>query len=244
MKFPIVSIINESSVVSDDEVATIADALEAQVRYDFLPHWDAGARIRAIPKGGTPIAGSWWLVFLDNSDQAGALGYHDLTSDLLPIGKIFAKTDQTYGLKPSVTASHELLEMLGDPYINLTAIDTRTSRAYAYETADAVEADGLGYDINGVTVSDFVLPNFFSPEAYGKTGPFSFKNHITKPFSLAKGGYLSYLDLSDPSAGWQQVTAEEAPDGSRAPGFPKGSRRERRTRLHELKASEHKNSVG
>ena len=26
-------------------------------------------------------AGSWWVVFLDNSDQAGALAYHDLTNE-------------------------------------------------------------------------------------------------------------------------------------------------------------------
>jgi len=39
----------------------------------------------------------WWVVVLDNSDQAGALGYHDLTSAGLPISKVFAGTDKQYG---------------------------------------------------------------------------------------------------------------------------------------------------
>jgi len=47
-----------------------------------------------IPKNQMPAAGSWWLVFLDNSDQAGALAYHDLTNDGLPISKVFVKTLQ------------------------------------------------------------------------------------------------------------------------------------------------------
>ena len=32
------------------------------------------------------------MVFLDNSDQAGALAYHDLTDEGWPISKVFVKT--------------------------------------------------------------------------------------------------------------------------------------------------------
>jgi hypothetical protein len=42
-----------------------------------------------VAEGSQPASGSWWLVMLDDSDQAGALGYHDLTSDGLPLGNIF-----------------------------------------------------------------------------------------------------------------------------------------------------------
>jgi hypothetical protein len=38
-----------------------------------------------------PAPDSWWLVFLDNSDQAGALAYHDLTNEGLPLSKVFVK---------------------------------------------------------------------------------------------------------------------------------------------------------
>jgi hypothetical protein len=36
-----------------------------------------------------PAPDGWWLVFLDNSDQAGALAYHDLTNEGLPLSKVF-----------------------------------------------------------------------------------------------------------------------------------------------------------
>jgi len=32
------------------------------------------------------------MVFLDNADQPGALAYHDLTPDGLPLAKVFVKT--------------------------------------------------------------------------------------------------------------------------------------------------------
>jgi hypothetical protein len=35
----------------------------------------------------------WGLDFFENTDQASDLGYHDLTSDGAPLGKVFAGTD-------------------------------------------------------------------------------------------------------------------------------------------------------
>lgn len=87
-------------------------ALQFQVTHHFSPAWGITADLNFITKGRVPRKKAWQIVILDNSDQAGALGYHDMTKDGLPIGKVFAKTDQRYGLKWSVTASHEILEML------------------------------------------------------------------------------------------------------------------------------------
>ena len=57
----------------------------------------------------------------DNPDQAGALGYHEITSQGTPLGKVFAKLDLQSGASWTVTLSHELLEMLADPWINWCA---------------------------------------------------------------------------------------------------------------------------
>lgn len=239
-----VAIVNESSVCSDDEVAHIVEALQHQVDHDFRPTWGIAAELTAVPKGQAPSAAAWVLGVFDDSDQAGALGYHDLTPQLHPVGKVFAATDKKYGAAVSVTCSHELLEMLGDPYINTSALDPRKGRLYAYEDADAVEADDLGYEIGDVLVSDFVLPQFFDPQHAGKGQPLSFKGHVKEPFSLASGGYLSYLDLKDLGKGWQQVTAEGTPDSGREPGqrsidVVPGTRRHRRIKAFndELRVS-------
>src|SRR3989454_11276915 len=133
-----ISVINRSTVLSDSEVQAVVPALQTQVHRDFAPAWGIDADLTFVPQEGTPSPGSWWLVVLDNSDQAGALGYHDVTDEGMPLGKVFAKTDMIYGLQWTVTASHELLEMLGDPDINLTAFvqpdpDATTGLLYAYE---------------------------------------------------------------------------------------------------------------
>jgi hypothetical protein len=228
-----VAIVNASTVCSDEEVATITAALQHQVDHDFRPTWGIAAELTAVPKDTPPPADAWVLAILDDSDQARALGYHDLTPELLPAGKVFAKSDQEFGAAVSVTASHELLEMLGDPFVNTSALDPKTGRLCAYESSDAVEADELGYEIDGVLVSDFVLPQYFDPEHAGKGKPLSFKGNVDEPFSLAKGGYMNFLDLGDLEKGWQQVTAEGTPDSGREEGqrsieILPGSRRHRR----------------
>lgn len=230
-----VAVINEADNFTDDELNAMVAALQHQVDHDFRPTWGIAAELHAIPKGQKASADMWWIALLNDSDQANALGYHDLTPDTLhPTAKVFVNDDLKYGLAVSVTTSHELLEMLGDPYINLTAFEPGTGRLHAYEASDAVEADGLGYrGKDEVLLSDFVLPQFFDPQHSGKGDELSFCGNVTEPFQLAEGGYTAYLDLGNLEAGWQQEmkqTAGERGPGERKPGFPPGSRRERRTR--------------
>lgn len=222
-----VAVLNRSSIVTDDEAEAIAHALQAQVSHDFAKVWGIDARLSFLPTKRTAgWEGKWNLVLLDTSDEANALGYHDLTPEGLPLGKVFAKSDQQYGAKVSVTASHELLEMLLDPYISLCAEDSKRGAFVAYEASDAVEADELGYDAGGVTVSDFVTPEFFDPSAVGREGAqFSFRGNVHAPFELAAGGYESVFI---PGHGWTQNQKRKAGE-HRASDRPRvGSRRERR----------------
>ncbi|MGH8711666.1 MAG: hypothetical protein ACREVA_10200 [Burkholderiales bacterium] len=80
------------------------------------------------------------MVFLDDADQPGALAYHDLTPDGLPQSKVFVKTTLENNDLVSVSASHELVEMLVDPAINLMTTGPDPKTIYAYESADPVEA--------------------------------------------------------------------------------------------------------
>src|SRR5213594_2301364 len=139
-----VAVINASTVLKDADAGKAVPALQAQIHNDFAPAWGVDADLVFIPKGSEPPAGAWWLAILDNSDQAGALGYHDLTDEGLPLGKVFAASDITYGYEWTVTASHELLEMLADPDINLTVFvqsDATRGLIYMHEVCDACEAD-------------------------------------------------------------------------------------------------------
>jgi len=225
-----ISVINESTVLSDADVTPVITALQQQVTNDFRPVWGTDAELTMIPQGTQPPAGTWWLAILDDSDQAGALGYHDLTTDGLPIGKVFAASDLKAGTSWSVTASHELLEMLADPNINLSVLvqnANTTGTLYAYEVCDACEDDSFGYTINNIKVSDFVHPTWF--ESFREQGSTQFDkmNQIQNPLQLLTGGYIGIFNISEGS-GWQQQTAERHPSNLRHRGHV-GSRRERRS---------------
>jgi len=225
-----ISVINESTVLTDADVTPVVAALQQQVTNDFRPIWGIDAELKFIPQGTAAPSGTWQLVILDDSDQAGALGYHDLTPDGLPLGKIFAASDLKAGTSWSVTASHELLEMLADPNINLTVFvqdANTTGTLYAYEVCDACEDDGFAYQINSVLVSDFVYPSWFENfRAEGST-QFDHGNKIKNPLELLTGGYIGVFSVTD-GTGWQQQTEEKVPTNMRQRGHV-GSRRERRS---------------
>ena len=230
-----VSIINESKLVTAVEVQAAAAALQRQVSEHFAPAWGVDAALSFVAAGAKPLPGSWWLVILDDSDQAGALGYHDLTDEAMPLGKVFVKTAQDAGVKWTVTASHELLELLADPAINLTVCATENNNLvlYAYEICDPCQADEFGYAIDGVAVSDFLFPSWF--ETFHRSGvvPLDYCGRISVPFTLLPGGYANVLDTGHPAGAWTEkkgpaVTIVGARFAERPP-VP-GSRRERRRR--------------
>lgn len=229
-----VSIINASTVLTDDQLAPVVAALQVQLHRDFAPAWGLDASLTFVPHGAAPDPAAWWLTVLDNSDHAGALGYHDRTSAGLPQGKVFAGTDLLRGYSWTVTASHELLEMVADPDVTLTTFiqsDPHTSRLYAYEVADPCEADKYGYDIDGTTVSDFVFPAWF--ESFWAPGATQFDQQglINTPLTVLAGGYASVFDLSTGS-GWSQVFGQRADSTEAEYTYSMrahlGSRRERR----------------
>jgi hypothetical protein len=219
---PQVAVLNRSTVVTDDQVKAIVEAAQQSHHEHFRPVWGTVTTLHFVPTGDTETwKGAYNLVVLDTSDEANALGYHDLTPEGLPLGKAFAKTDQMDGAQLSVTLTHELWEMLVDPYINLTVEDDSRGYFVAYESADAVEADNLAHDVNGIKISNFVTPNYFVRVG---PGPYDFGGVLNAPFSLAPGGYEAYWS---PAKGWQQNVKRDG--GAKATDRPRvGSRRERR----------------
>lgn len=216
-----VAFLNVSSVVALEDLQNVVASLQIQASRDFGPIYGMNANLAVFTDQKAVPADAWQMIIGDDSDQIDALGYHELSSTGLPLGKVFAKTDKEDGMQWSVTASHELLEMLADPWACLCA-QASDGRILAYEPCDAVEAEEFGYQINGVTVSDFVLPSWFD----GSAAPYDYCKHVTSPGQLIKDGYISVLGPS----GWSQVQAEHAsvPDRGRVI-IKAGSRRARRT---------------
>ncbi len=234
-----IAVMNASTVLTDQQVQGVIPDLQTQVSRDFYPAWGVDCQLTFVPQGTNPPAGHWWLTVLDDSDQAGALGYHDLTSEGLPLAKVFAGTDLKYGSEWTVTASHELLEMLADPNINLTVFiqkNDTSGRLYAYEVCDACEADNLAYKINNTQVSDFVYPSWFEDFRAPNSTQFDYGKHINAPLKLVAGGYIGIFDVTSGN-GWTQLTDQKH---SRVRGEV-GTRRERRATIRSLwmKSDEH-----
>jgi hypothetical protein len=221
---PSISVINESKGIADADVQKMLQAFGHQWNNDLLPVWGVDkASFTFVPNTKKPPAGSWWLVFFDNSDQAGALAYHDLTNEGLPISKVFVETILSAKDSVSVGATHELVEMAVDPWLN-SAYQDPQGTFWAGEVADPVEDDQYGYKIGGVLVTDFVTPNWFAHQHSGKG--IDLKGHSNAAFQVLTGGYAQKFD---PQSGWEQVTGALAAKGKQAEAAP-GSRRERRKR--------------
>lgn len=183
---PIISMVNIAKTPLGLDFGKLANALQVYVSTHFVPRWGTPARVEAVPGKKVPD-GTWGLVFADDADQPGALGYHELTDAGLPICYVFVRTSKQAGEQISVTASHEIAEMLVDPGINLWAQDPRTGIFWAYETADAVEA--TEFAIDGFPMSNFLYPSAFEGFRKAKSVQFDHLNKTTKPFQILKGGY-------------------------------------------------------
>ncbi len=185
-----IAVINKSSVVKANEVKAAVAAIQVQVTRDFAPAWGVGAKVIVASE---PPPGAWVCFILDNSDEAGALGYHDLNKSGVPVTRVFAKTDLKYGLKWPVTLSHEVLEMIADPCINITV--QHGGVFYSYESADPVEDDDMGYIIDGVPVSNFIYPEWFVPFLTRDQTKFDHAGVLTKAFEIGHGGYSTVFDI-------------------------------------------------
>jgi hypothetical protein len=215
MNSQLITIENQSTVLSPKELFNLVWGVNYQVLFHYgRSRWVAGAyaphaHVVSLPAGVKPPAGAWNLILLDNSDQQGALGYHDDENGTgIPYAEVFCKDSVADGAIPSSVASHEVLEMLVDPWVNNARKVPRkdTQQFYIVEVGDPVQ--GNDYDVGapegrttGVMVADFALPSWWELE----TGPaFSFRHSVTKAWEVAPQGYISVAPLNDPS-NWSQI---------------------------------------
>ena len=102
-----VAVLNRSTSVQPDEAGRVTDALRKQVRTDYAAGWEIGAAVEIDLRDRAP-SDAWQLVLLDDSDQADALGYHDLTETGRPLGKVFVRLSRRAadnGQSPRATSS-------------------------------------------------------------------------------------------------------------------------------------------
>lgn len=178
----------------------VASSMTVQLDRDVSPSWGGSYSVRASLSGQPIAPGEIVFAMVDVLPGApGAVAYHDVDGNAAPVAYLALSMCSTLD-DVSVAISHELCETAGDPGCNLWADDARGTE-WARELCDAVESSR--YQVNGVTVSDFVLPAFFVANA---PGPYTYTESVGGPrilhgpFDTASGGYQIKRAASDQTA--------------------------------------------
>ena len=216
---PTIACFNKAVTPLGVDYDSLIDVMQVYIDQYIAPVWGTPAK---LVKSKGFLKNAWAMVFLDNADQAGALAYHDLTPTGLPLAKIFVRTTIQNNDLVSVSASHELVEMLVDPAINLLTTGPDPKTVYAYESADPVEA--LSFNVNGIPMSNFVFPAYF--ENFHKAGSvqFDYLKKFKKPFQVLSGGYQIIFK----NGKWSQVFGSPAKKKAFAKEDRRGHRSEQR----------------
>jgi hypothetical protein len=206
----IISVINHSNgEISDEKLQQAIRAINHQIAQDFAPYWSLGAELRlegrsASTPGKQTIAdmrGDAVLYLWNKVDVADALGYHDRNNRGIPFGFVFTELSESVGESWTVTLSHEALELVGDPEVNLLVMgphpgDPAQIVFHWYEMCDAVQSES--YRIDEVDVSNFVLPLYFTGgDERGGRNDYLSRAHggrTLESFHVNPGGYVGFFN--------------------------------------------------
>lgn len=239
----IIGVQNASTKVTDAEAYQMALALDWQLRHHVAPAWDRYPPQVMYLKSGEKItglaAGDNVITIFDNSDQAGALGYHSEDASGIEYGRVFAETVFQNGgaaltgeLSVCSVLSHEGCEFFGDQAANLWA-DVGNGTAIALELADPVESDsypltiGTGPDAFTASLSDFMLPAWFNPDAPAGS-KFDWLDLVTAPFQVRSTGYA--IELKEGSV--SEIFGEHYPEWRKETKASELSRTSRRHKAY------------
>jgi hypothetical protein len=197
-------VVNESSVITDAELRDTIPVFQQALDQDFAPVWNLNAKLIVTDN---PPAGGWTVTIEDEADVVGALGYHDITAGV-PYARIFANTSIVNGYSWTVTASHEIEEMLADPTTDRAVrVQRKGYPFYMLEVGDPVEGDQFGYfrtgsSGKGILLTDFVTPAWFRA---GSKGPWDFTHHTKRALQIITDGYQ--IAWSSREARWLNLCA-------------------------------------
>ncbi|MEA2255584.1 MAG: hypothetical protein QOG35_1629 [Solirubrobacteraceae bacterium] len=202
-----IALVDDTASIEHQTLAEVAGALNAQIQQDFAPVYRVAATVGAYPRAP---ANTWAVHIKRQLDEPGALGYHADAHN-----QPFARVELTDGWP--ATVSHEVLEMLADPFGNRlhggrvpqgidhhdVGLPRFTSHvSYLLEACDPCEA--TSYEVGGVALSDFLVPAGWYRANPAPGHAYSHAGGCTQPRQVADGGYVSFAH--GPS--WFQVFNE------------------------------------
>lgn len=187
---PIIVLIDDGSGLTADEILNWSEVMTRQLLEDFGEIWNLVATTR-VQTPDKPLQPGEWPHYLHDqptaTDPDGALAYHGRLDDGTPVMHSFVGLCKQLGESASKAASHENLETLIDELLNECVQNEADGSIWAKEVCDACEA--IGYDKDGVTLSDFCTPEWFAPPAHVEGVKYNWLGTMTSPFQILDGGY-------------------------------------------------------
>jgi hypothetical protein len=193
-----IAVVNHSTLVTNQQAYNMTLLCEWQARYHAAPSYGLTPPVvHYLANENQAPPGSAVLGIFDNADQAGDLGWHTEGPNGIVYGRVFAEPVLQNGgnvltdaLSVASVLSHETLETLGDSSCNRWC-DTGNNMAIAQELCDPVESDAYQLTVGGITgtVSNFVMPAWFDPQA-PSVSHFDWLELTHAPFQVRPTGYI------------------------------------------------------
>jgi hypothetical protein len=158
-----IAIVNNADVDPNDLAAFVAAAPQWLARVQQYWPEVTGTTFRVVPAGESPASTEAQLVLAPNTTLANSLGYHTENSWMgPPVGIVELDACKTYNVPWTVTATHEIGELLINPKID--QFISVNNLSYPKEIADPVTGDQF-LSLGGVAVSNVVTPAWFDTSA-------------------------------------------------------------------------------
>ncbi|CAB3807194.1 hypothetical protein LMG28688_06503 [Paraburkholderia caffeinitolerans] len=204
-----VVLVDKTKAIDPALLQNAAAALSLQASKHLPGCWSGTTATVSYASNAKVLPPNSWPIYLVKALPPGEGGFHQ-DKRKQPYAEVIASPDDPTW---TIDASHEMCEMLVDPYGNRMqssqaiaiegdgVADTTGEFSYLVEVCDPCEANQFAYEINGIAVSDFITPDFY--DTTGAAGvSYSYTGSVTRPRDLLKGGYISYIDES---GDWQQI---------------------------------------
>jgi hypothetical protein len=188
------ALIDVDGAIEPTRLREIAAAFERQANEHFAPKWGVTATVTAETQPGQhPLRIEIY------SDEHVPGGFHLGREDGEPwrpyavVDRVSSREEREW----TRIASHELLEMLADPWGNRHIQGPSPEPGggtveYLVEVGDPCNYES--YELDGVCVSDFVLPHYYQGDA---PGPYSHTGRVKAPHGVLEGGYVTFLNPPD-----------------------------------------------
>jgi hypothetical protein len=208
-----VALVSLTGDISLKNLLRVTAAVQKQLTRDFEPIWGVRATVNAfadlasVPSDYRPV-----VVFGDRIELAGRLEFAigaehaaalaaESDADRLQGLHLNAFTRQPFALVEasdawSVTASHEILELLTNPggnRLRAAAHPLNPSERVNYLLEVCGPCTAAWYPVNGIPVADFYTPRYFDP-VHMPSARYSFTGEIEYPQQILEGGHLSWID--------------------------------------------------